>query len=1130
MFNTIKVNNTDTNYTHSIFDISDYNSGATYDDLSAALAAVPQNKKQGGMSVKFIQQVPASYSVVKTENLETEPTGTLLSEAPYIDSGIYDESQLSTIFNTLPSETGAGNALTYYVAVTVDETTTYTSWVITKVQNSDNKYVQFRLMSDSFNTNVANWQGVDKEPSLNSENLVESGKVALHLDFLEDKVGTFDEVNSTWNRGVIHATGVIMDTELYKYTDPIHVTSGQKICIKTSGNNFLVISKLVDNRYISIVSSSTQQDPSIVHTYNYTFTEELDVYLCVRTASPQYAAYFITNEPTFVSKTEVEDNLTSTSSEKVLSANQGRILNNTQLDFENMDILESGTFSETIGSVISKTNDTTRARLKKKLKTPFKIKVKEGYVIRAAFYVDKNDIIIATPSLNSRSFTADPSISDYAYINITKNDSTQEITDFNLLEEAICTNNMSLNNRLTNIEKSDFIILSQWRESPILNLDTYAYNTVDSHVWYKDTEGTLTRLSRNPNKIYCYRDTFYKFIGEKLVSINSIGSYIGYVPVLTNASFGVTADNKGMLVPSSTRVACSDFIPIECFNSICPNSGYNVAVYAYKQDNEIIENALGADIINNQLWSNVEITKNDVINKYPTAAFVRFSFKTSDNQELPATLGELNNDVILSVLSQNFNSIFVLNFEHGGLSINDGNIKSASDDNAGFASTYRTPKPIAVLFEDFEIEDVNNTATEIKIFQYDSELEYITSSNYTNSFAFKDSCSYFKVQVISSTKPPLIKLKCNYRDSKLKESFNRSTGLDEINFMVEGQKDFNDDVLSNNDTTMVQVQTTVESTTGLLMLPPNYDPNGTPVRLFIFIQGSGDYTTRYTTRFSTTTGYHPYFEWLRDEGYAIMSTFGWLGCTINIANLIGCQENMNCIHAVYNWVIKNYNIRRDGVFVSCKSLGGIAATALCYDKAIPVLACGELAPAVSAVGYNINLGYSEASRRAYATSMYFEDVVVDGRTITIDCVSDTSTADFKAYMLGNIDKIRNIDPYFHGLTHEQSFALADEMYRYRYSESVYLLPRICNVPLKIWYSDDDGNSFIPRTCFYMLKGIKEAGYQAFIRKMPNGTGGHHSVDTDENARKINLVTKLGYSHENIPLAWAEMLSFCRQYE
>ena len=43
------------------------------------------------------------------------------------------------------------------------------------VQSSDNKYVQYRLMSDSFNTTVANWQGVDDEPTAESDNLLKSG-------------------------------------------------------------------------------------------------------------------------------------------------------------------------------------------------------------------------------------------------------------------------------------------------------------------------------------------------------------------------------------------------------------------------------------------------------------------------------------------------------------------------------------------------------------------------------------------------------------------------------------------------------------------------------------------------------------------------------------------------------------------------------------------------------------------------------------------------------------------------------------------------------------------------------------------------------------------------------------------
>lgn len=45
------------------------------------------------------------------------------------------------------------------------------------VSTSDNKYVHFRLMSDTFNTTSANWQGVDDEPTAGSNNLVKSGGV-----------------------------------------------------------------------------------------------------------------------------------------------------------------------------------------------------------------------------------------------------------------------------------------------------------------------------------------------------------------------------------------------------------------------------------------------------------------------------------------------------------------------------------------------------------------------------------------------------------------------------------------------------------------------------------------------------------------------------------------------------------------------------------------------------------------------------------------------------------------------------------------------------------------------------------------------------------------------------------------
>jgi len=49
------------------------------------------------------------------------------------------------------------------------------------IQSSDNKYVQYRLMSTTWSTVVTDWQGVDNEPTVESDNLVNSGGVAQNI-------------------------------------------------------------------------------------------------------------------------------------------------------------------------------------------------------------------------------------------------------------------------------------------------------------------------------------------------------------------------------------------------------------------------------------------------------------------------------------------------------------------------------------------------------------------------------------------------------------------------------------------------------------------------------------------------------------------------------------------------------------------------------------------------------------------------------------------------------------------------------------------------------------------------------------------------------------------------------------
>lgn len=158
-----------------IFDISVYNTSggqaAVYDNLAVALAGVPGDVKRGGMSVKFIQRVPAKYSVVVTTS-DTQPTGTALSSASSVTSGTYEAAAL-TDFSTLPSATGSGNAFVYYYA----DGTTYTVWTITMASTQGSEYVQYRLMATAWSTTPSDLQGVDAEPTAVSRNLVESGGV-----------------------------------------------------------------------------------------------------------------------------------------------------------------------------------------------------------------------------------------------------------------------------------------------------------------------------------------------------------------------------------------------------------------------------------------------------------------------------------------------------------------------------------------------------------------------------------------------------------------------------------------------------------------------------------------------------------------------------------------------------------------------------------------------------------------------------------------------------------------------------------------------------------------------------------------------------------------------------------------
>ena len=135
------------------------------------------------------------------------------------------------------------------------------------VQTSDNKYVQYRLMSDSFNTTVANWQGADDEPTVNSDNLVKSG--GLFKEILGLYILNNADVALNYYRT---KDGIIVSLTNFFYSNPIEVEKGaiftaDNVSANSAQTNVALLSWVEsDGTFVSKILN-----PNGAGTYTYTF-------------------------------------------------------------------------------------------------------------------------------------------------------------------------------------------------------------------------------------------------------------------------------------------------------------------------------------------------------------------------------------------------------------------------------------------------------------------------------------------------------------------------------------------------------------------------------------------------------------------------------------------------------------------------------------------------------------------------------------------------------------------------------------------------------------------------------------------------------------------------------------------
>lgn len=137
--------------------------------------------------------------------------------------------------------------------------------IISFVDSSDDKYVQYRLMSQTFSTTESDWQGVDDEPTAGSNNLVESGGVWKSVGTPISKSVTATSTNIDNQIDISLEAGTHLFIKVYISNDNtnavlrIHHTDDTYTTVNSSAKNgesyFIVLEKEAD--YIQLVRYNT---------------------------------------------------------------------------------------------------------------------------------------------------------------------------------------------------------------------------------------------------------------------------------------------------------------------------------------------------------------------------------------------------------------------------------------------------------------------------------------------------------------------------------------------------------------------------------------------------------------------------------------------------------------------------------------------------------------------------------------------------------------------------------------------------------------------------------------------------------------------------------------------------------
>ena len=291
---------------------------------------------------------------------------------------------------------------------------------------------------------------------------------------------------------------------------------------------------------------------------------------------------------------------------------------------------------------------------------------------------------------------------------------------------------------------------------------------------------------------------------------------------------------------------------------------------------------------------------------------------------------------------------------------------------------------------------------------------------------------------------------------------------------------------------------------GILRLPSNYTPNGKPVPLIISCHGA----TGHITETEGAIDINGYKGQLVRMGFAVMDMNGLpelYAPRVYDELHYGCPITIQCYIKGYEWVIKNYNIKRDGCFVEGASMGGMASVQIAACKQIPVLAYAGFCPAIDTFKQPYCNPWDTPNRARKEIALLFNFDNIDSVTFTSSKIP--STAEVQLFK-DNIDKVLGYYPIFRHLVSGDVKSIFDVIPStsdsLNESEQAIYDKFTCNfpVPVKIWHNWDDTTVRL-RYSKYLCEMIKRAGGISYLREFPSG--GHNAWD---NGSKTNVLVDI----------------------